>query len=157
MNGLTKTETSMMRFFAGGSGSPRRSSVRRKDDGLSDGSSERPAIGVDQVLAFPEEGAVRARVGATRARSRPMLWMPLGPGWVMRGGLGAGAYAKVFEASWVGTSNKNGGTVPCAIKVMRDVDMESWEIFPEVCQRTVSTEKIERSPGVVSYTVVDTI
>ena len=114
-----------MRFFAGGSGSPRRSSVRRKDDGLPDGSSERPAIGVDQVLAFLE----RKRGSAGTSRGDPgqipsHVVDALGSGWVMRGGLGAGAYAKVFEASWVGTSNRNGGTVPCAIKVMRDVTTE---------------------------------
>ena len=140
-----------MRFFAGGSGSPRRSSVRRKDDGLPDGSSERPAIGVDQVLAFLE----RKRGSAGTSRGDPgqipsHVVDALGPGWVMRGGLGAGAYAKVFEASWVGTSNKNGGTVPCAIKVMRDVDMESWEISRRFVRELLVLRRLREAPGVVS-------
>ena len=68
----------------------------------------------------------------------------------MRGGLGAGAYAKVFEASWVGTSNRNGGTVPCAIKVMRDVDMESWEISRRFVRELLVLRRLREAPGVVS-------
>lgn len=141
----------MMRFFSSNSTSPRRGSRRRADDGLPDGSSERPAIGVDEVLAFLE----RKRGSAGSARGDPgqipaHVVDALGPGWVMRGGLGAGAYAKVFETTWAGTSKTNGATVPCAIKVMRDVDMESWEISRRFVRELLVLRRLREAPGVVS-------
>jgi len=75
----------------------------------------------------------------------------LGPGWEMRGGLGAGAYAKVFEAAWVGTRRvRPRSEVACAIKVMRDVDMESWEISRRFVRELLILRRLREATGVVS-------
>lgn len=95
----------------------------------------------------------------------------LGPGWKLRGGLGSGAYAKVFEATWVGvdlhgssssqstlfgrpslskTSSRRDKGVQCAIKVMRDVDMESWEISRRFVRELLILRRLRAVEGVVS-------
>jgi len=124
----------------------------------------------------------------------------LGPGWKLRGGLGSGAYAKVFEATWVGEKRifvhnlgatasgdfqRNGSKnslsslsafgfsttahqqqqrgadekgelsprrrdVACAVKVMRDVDMESWEISRRFVRELLILRRLRAVDGVVS-------
>ncbi|KAJ1450240.1 kinase-like domain-containing protein [Pelagophyceae sp. CCMP2097] len=73
----------------------------------------------------------------------------MGKGWIMQGGLGAGAYAKVFEATWRGSGSARTG-VQCAIKVMRDVDMESWEISRRFVRELLILRRLRASEGVVS-------
>ena len=119
------------------------------------------AIGVKEILEFMEH----RKGGADAVQGDPSkvplhVSEALGDGWEMRGGLGAGAYAKVFEASWVGLekrkrSGSGGGAprpaeVPCAIKVMRDVDMESWEISRRFVRELLILRRLREASGVVT-------
>ena len=91
-----------------------------------------------------EKGAVRAQAG--RPRPDPeSCGGRLGPGLGHAGRLGRRCVRRCFRGELGGTSNKNGGTVPCAIKVMRDVDMESGDL-PEVCEGTKVLRRLREAP-----------
>ncbi|KAH8048480.1 MAP kinase [Aureococcus anophagefferens] len=118
--------------------------------------ADNPAIGVGAILDYLER-----RKGSSDAVQGDPSKVPLhvvealGDGWEMRGGLGAGAYAKVFEASWVGLDKRPRGPrgrpeVPCAIKVMRDVDMESWEISRRFVRELLILRRLREASGIVT-------
>lgn len=113
---------------------------------------EPASVGVSGILSF-----LAARRGTDVIQGDPSrvpqhVVDALGPGWEMKGGLGAGAYAKVFEANWVGTrpARPARAEVPCAVKVMRDVDMESWEISRRFVRELLILRRLREASGIIS-------
>ena len=96
----------------------------------------------------PAAGTSRGRPGH---ESRvPCCGCRSAPAGTLCGGLRSGAYAKVFEASWVGASNKNGGTVPSP---SRSCVMWTWSgssIHRRRFVVRVTLRRLREAPGVVS-------